>query len=96
MCVTTAQVAKSLCAMGSSTSYRRISKNRRRGTLNFLTQYEEDGNDLLGQIIISDKSWILFYEIERKSVSIVRKKEEEAPRKFKNKCSARQVMLTAS
>ncbi len=43
--------------------------------LNFLTQFEEDGNALLEQIITDDESWIHFYEPERKSVSIVRERK---------------------
>ncbi len=42
--------------------------------LNFLTQYKEDGNDLLEQIITSAESQIHFYELERKSASMVWKK----------------------
>ncbi len=44
--------------------------------LNFLTQYEKDENDLLEQIITDDESWIHFNEPERRSVSMVWKKEE--------------------
>ncbi len=43
--------------------------------LNFHTQYEEGGNDLLERIITGDESWIHFYESERKSASMVWKKE---------------------
>ncbi len=69
-------------------------KNCQKGTLNFLTQYEEDGNDLFGRITAGDRIWIHFYKPERKSVSMVPKKT--APRKFKNQLSAGHVMLTAS
>ncbi len=52
----------------------------------FLTQYKEDGNDLLERIITIDESWIYFYKPERKLASMIWKKiEEEALRKFKNK-----------
>ncbi len=34
-------------------------------TLNFLTQYKEDGNDLLKRIITDDEVWIHFYWPER-------------------------------
>ncbi len=56
-------------------------------TLNFHTQYKEDWNDLLEQMIAGDA---------RKKISAhgLRKKEEE-PRKFKNERSTRQVMLMA-
>ncbi len=64
-------------------------------TLNFLTQYEKDGNDSLEWIIIGDENWIHFYEPERKSASMVWKKEEGTLRKLKNEQSTRQVMLTA-
>ncbi len=54
--------------------------------LNFLTQYEEDGNDLLERIIIGDESWINFYEPKRKSTSMAWKKRERSfKKKFKNK-----------
>ncbi len=65
-----------------------------RAALNFLTQYEEDGIDLLGWVITGDESGIHFYEPERKSLSMVCGKLE-VPRKFKNEWSARQVILTA-
>ncbi len=72
------------------------SKNSMGVALTFLTQYKEDGNDLLEQIITSDHSWIYFYHLERKSTSMVWiKKEEEMPKRFKNEQSTRQVMLTA-
>ncbi len=45
-----------------------IEKNLMGAALNFLTHYEEDGNDLLERIITGEESWIHFYEPERKSV----------------------------
>ncbi len=48
---------------------------------------QESRNDLPEQIITTDESWIHFYKPERKSGSMVwKKKEKEAPTKFKNKC----------
>ncbi len=49
-------------------------KNYMGVALNFLTQYEKDGNDLLEQIITSDESPIHFCEPERKSASFWKKK----------------------
>ncbi len=42
-------------------SQKNIEKNHTRGALNFLTQYEEDGNNLLERIITSEENWIHFY-----------------------------------
>ncbi len=50
-------------------------ENSRGATINFLTQYEENWNDLLEQIITSSEGWIHFYLPERKSVSVVWKKK---------------------
>ncbi len=83
--------------LGSMTTRRRMLKNCKGAALNFLTQYKEDGDDLLEQIITGDESWIYFYKPERKSANTVWGEggKEEAPRKFKNEQSAKQVMLTA-
>ncbi len=51
--------------------------------LNFLTQYEEDGNDLLEEIISGDESRIHFYEPERKSASMIQKKRRNTEKKSK-------------
>ncbi len=46
--------------------------------LNFLTQYKEDANNLIEQIITGDESQIHFYQLERKSASMVWKKRGSA------------------
>ncbi len=52
-------------------------KNCTEVAFNFLTQYEEDGSDLLEQIITDDESWICFYELDRKSAYMIWKKSME-------------------
>ncbi len=74
---------------------KKYQKNHMGAALNFPSQYEENGNDLLKEAITSYESWIHFYS-ERKSVSMFwGKKEGEASRKFKNERSTRQVILIA-
>ncbi len=51
-------------------------KNHMGVALNYLTQ-QEDGIDLLEQIISSDESWIQFYNPKRKSPSMVWKKKRK-------------------
>ncbi len=77
LCITTAQDAKSLCMMGSPTTYKEHHKNLTGAALNFLTQYKEDGNHLLEQISTGDESWIHFYKLEGKSTSMVSKKKRK-------------------
>ncbi len=55
-------------------------KNHMKMVLNFLTQYKEDRKNLREWIITGDKSWIHFYEPERKSASMVRKKRKKKHR----------------
>ncbi len=47
-----------------------------RATLDFLTQYKVDRNDLLEGIITRDESPIHLYKLERKSASMVWKNEK--------------------
>ncbi len=63
--------------LGSSATHRITSKNRMRAALNIVTQYEEDGNDFLEQIITGDESWILCYKPERKSTSMIWKTKKK-------------------
>ncbi len=44
--------------------------------LSFLTQYEEDGNDLLEQTITGDESRIHFYELEKNQQAWFEKKKK--------------------
>ncbi len=50
----------------------------------FLTQYKEDGNDLLERIITGDEIGSIFTSQKEKSTSKVWKTEDEAPKKFKS------------
>ncbi len=70
-------------------------KNQLASTLQFLTQYNEQGNDLIERIVTGDETWVHFWTPEMKEQSRVWKtKGEETPKKFKQVPSVGKVLLT--
>ncbi len=70
-------------------------KNRLASALQFLTQYNEQGNDLIERIVTGDEIWVHFWTPETKEQSRVWKtKAEETPKKFKHVPSTGKVLLT--
>ncbi len=70
-------------------------KNRLASALQFLTQYNEQGNYLIERIVTGDETRVHFWTQEIKEQSRVWKtKGEETPKKFKQVPSARKVLLT--
>lgn len=70
-------------------------EQRIRVALEFLTQYNEEGDSLLQRIVTSDESWMHYWTPEMKRASMVWKTaDENAPQKFKEKPSAGKMLAT--
>ncbi len=63
--------------------------------LQFLTEFQVEGNILLERVVTGEELWIRFCILETKEHNKVwKEKAEEAPQKFKTVSSAGEVMLT--
>ncbi len=60
-----------------------------------LTQYNKEAESFLSRIVTSDETWIHYYRLECKSVSVVWKTAyKTAPLKFKEKLSVGTVLAS--
>lgn len=70
-------------------------QKRMGAALEMLTRYNQGGEEFLDRIVTGDETWFHYWTPETKARSMVwKKKDQPAPKKFKQQASAGKVMAT--
>ena len=84
-----------MCTLGAKDAYGRTQIERQASTLDFLTRYGEEGDNILSHVVTGDETWVLHETPELKQQSMEwRHTSSPTKTKFKQTTSTRKMVCT--